>query len=43
MPVWRLWNRRVDTNHRYTTDLGIRSQMLAQGYVDEGIVMCALP
>ena len=43
VPVWRLWNKRVDTNHRYTTDLGIRSQMLAQGYVDEGIVMCALP
>ena len=43
VPVWRLWNRRIDTNHRYTTDLGLRGQMLAQGYVDEGIVMCALP
>ncbi|MEO8484950.1 MAG: S8 family peptidase [Betaproteobacteria bacterium] len=41
--VWRLWNRRVDTNHRYTTSLQIRSQMLGLGYVDEGIVMCALP
>jgi len=43
VPVWRLWNHRVDTNHRYTTSLQVRSQMLAQGYVDEGIVMCALP
>jgi serine protease len=43
VPVWRLWNHRVDTNHRYVTTLQLRSQMLALGYVDEGIVMCALP
>ena len=35
-PVFRLWNRRVDTNHRYTISLGVRSQMIAQGYVSEG-------
>jgi hypothetical protein len=44
--VYRLWNNRVDTNHRYTTSLAIRSQMLAKGYVSEGygpigVVMCA--
>ena len=43
VPVWRLWNHRVDTNHRYVTTLQLRSQIIAQGYVDEGIVMCALP
>ena len=43
VPVWRLWNARVDTNHRYVTTLQLRAQMLAQGYVDEGIQMCALP
>lgn len=48
IPVYRLWNRRTDSNHRYTTDLITRSQMIAQGYVsegygDKGVVMCAHP
>jgi serine protease len=43
VPVWRLWNQRVDTNHRYVTSLALRAQMLARGYVDEGIQLCALP
>jgi len=46
VPVYRLWNNRADTNHRYTTSLTIRSQMLAKGYVAEGygpnsVAMCA--
>jgi serine protease len=46
VPVYRLWNNRADTNHRYTTSLAIRSQMLAKGYLSEGygptgVVMCA--
>ncbi len=46
VPVYRLWNGRIDSNHRYTTDLSIRAQMLAQGYIAEGygpdgVVMCA--
>ncbi|HEY2970187.1 MAG TPA: S8 family serine peptidase [Casimicrobiaceae bacterium] len=46
VPVYRLWNNRADTNHRYTTSLAIRSQMLAKGYVAEGygpdrVSMCA--
>jgi hypothetical protein len=45
-PVYRLWNQRADSNHRYTTDRGLRSQMLAQGYVaegygPEGVAMCS--
>ena len=46
IPVYRLWNQRADSNHRYTTDLAIKAQMLAHGYVAEGygpdaVIMCA--
>ncbi len=45
-PVYRVWNQRVDSNHRYTTDRALRDQMLAKGYVAEGygadaVIMCA--
>jgi hypothetical protein len=45
-PVYRVWNRRADSNHRYTTDRALRDAMVAQGYVAEGygpdaVVMCA--
>ena len=44
-PVYRLWNHRADSNHRYTTDLASRSAMIARGYVPEGygamgVAMC---
>ncbi len=44
-PVFRVWNARADTNHRYTTNPAIRDQMLARGYVPEGygpdaVAMC---
>jgi len=32
-PVYRLWNSRADSNHRYTTDRATRSAMLALGDV----------
>ena len=35
-PVYRVWNRRPDTNHRYTTSLAVRDQMVAKGYAPEG-------
>mgnify|MGYP007130734417 CR=1 FL=1 len=35
-PVYRLWNARTDTNHRYTADAGTRAAMLAAGWVAEG-------
>ena len=46
IPVYRLWNQRADSNHRYTADLAIKAQMLAKGYVAEGygpdsVIMCA--
>jgi hypothetical protein len=46
IPVYRLWNQRADSNHRYTTDPAIKAQMIAKGYVAEGygpdsVIMCA--
>ena len=37
VPVYRLWNQRADSNHRYTTDPAIKAQMIARGYVAEGV------
>ena len=46
VPVFRLWNQRVDSNHRYTSSTAIKAQMVAAGYVAEGygpnaVIMCA--
>jgi hypothetical protein len=46
--VYRVWNDRVDSNHRYTTSQAIRDQMVAAGYIAEGygpnsVALCALP
>jgi hypothetical protein len=40
--VHRLWNQRLDSNHRHTKSATIKAQMLAAGYRDEGVGMCAL-
>ena len=45
VPVYRLWNQRADSNHRYTTDAATRAAMIARGYVPEGsgadgVAMC---
>jgi hypothetical protein len=47
-PVYRLYNdgQGGAPNHRYTTDLGVRAQMLTQGWIAEGygangVIMCA--
>jgi len=45
-PVYRIWNRRPDTNHRYTTSPTVRDAMVAAGGVAEGygpgaVAMCA--
>ena len=36
VPVYRLWNQRTDSNHRYATDPGIKAAMQAKGYLAEG-------
>jgi hypothetical protein len=46
IPVYRVWNKRIDTNHRYMTDRTLREQMVARGWVKEGygddaVIMCA--
>jgi Repeat of unknown function (DUF5648) len=48
IPVYRVWDNRADSNHRYTTDRAIRAQMVAQGWLAEGygpdqVIMCAPP
>lgn len=35
-PIYRLWNNRVDSNHRYTASVAVRDSMVARGYVPEG-------
>jgi len=45
IPVYRLWNQRADSNHRYTADPATKALMLAKGYVAEGygpdaVIMC---
>jgi len=45
-PVYRLWNQRADSNHRYTSSSTVKAQMVAAGYVAEGygpdaVIMCA--
>ena len=48
LPVYRLYNNGQGgaPNHRHTTDLTLRAQMLAQGWIPEGygplgVIMCA--
>jgi len=43
--VYRLWNGRADSNHRYTTSTTVRDAMIAKGYILEGygrdpVTMC---
>ena len=44
-PIYRLWNVRVDSNHRYTASTATRDLMRSQGYIAEGygpnaVAMC---
>ena len=46
VPVYRLWNQRADSNHRYTASAAIKATMLTRNYVAEGygtdaVIMCA--
>jgi len=45
-PVYRVWDNRVDTNHRYTTSRATRDEMVAAGWLAEGdgndaVIMCS--
>lgn len=46
MPVYRVFNNRLDANHRYVTNSSLRDEMLAGGWIAEGdgadaVAMCA--
>lgn len=46
--IYRLWNGRRDTNHRYTPDRSVWEQMTSQGWTAEGygpaqVALCAPP
>ena len=48
IPIYRVWNNRADSNHRYTPSRTIRDQMVAKGYIAEGygpdnVTLCGLP
>jgi hypothetical protein len=48
VPVYRVWNQRLDSNHRYTTSTATRDQMvqkggIAEGYGPNAVALCALP
>ena len=47
-PVYRLWNGRIDGNHRYTSDRSTWQRMkdagwVAEGYGSDQVVMCSPP
>ena len=47
-PVYRIWNRRADSNHRYATSTAIRARMVqlggvAEGYGPDAVAICAAP
>jgi serine protease len=46
IPIYRVWDKRADTNHRYMTSAAVRASMVAAGWVAEGygpnqVIMCA--
>jgi hypothetical protein len=48
LPIYRVWNNRTDSNHRYTTSIADRDAMVAKGYIKEGygvnaVTLCAVP
>ena len=34
--VYRLWDARIDLDHRYTTSAGVKALMISKGYIAEG-------
>lgn len=46
LPIYRTWNQRADTNHRYTMDAQVQTMMMGRGFVAEGygnppVAMCS--
>ncbi|HVO89098.1 MAG TPA: hypothetical protein VMV45_11195 [Casimicrobiaceae bacterium] len=43
VPIYRSWNNRTDSNHRYTTDASVQQSMIAKGYIAEGYGPPSMP
>jgi hypothetical protein len=43
VPVYRAWNGRADSNHRFTSDPDTQRAMIAKGYIAEGYGPAAMP
>ena len=43
VPVYRAWNGRADSNHRFTTDPATLAAMVAKGYIAEGYGPASMP
>ena len=43
IPIYRAWNARFDSNHRYTTDPAVQAAMIAKGYIPEGYGPPSMP
>ena len=43
IPIYRAWNGRADSNHRYTTDPSVQLAMIALGYFPEGYGPPSMP
>lgn len=46
LPIYRSWNQRSDTNHRYTMDALVQTMMMSRGSISEGygsppVAMCS--
>ena len=46
VPIFRAWNQRADTNHRFTIDPTVQAQMMTRGNIAEGygampVAMCS--
>lgn len=46
LPIFRTWNQRIDSNHRFTMDPNVQSVMMgrghaAEGYGDPPVAMCS--
>jgi hypothetical protein len=42
-PIYRSWNGRTDSNHRYTNDPTVQQSMIARGYIAEGYGPPSMP
>jgi hypothetical protein len=40
VPLYRVWRPFGQSRHRFTTDRGVVGQQVAEGWIDEGSVMC---